>query len=41
MEVREVTKDIDIFKSMAISEWGRGEGAWRTCFESDNSYEPE
>jgi hypothetical protein len=34
-------EDISISKSMDVSERGRGEGAWRICFESDNSYEPE
>jgi hypothetical protein len=34
-------EDIVISKSRNVSDRGRGEGAWRICFESDNSYEPE
>ena len=36
-----IIEDLSISKSMDVSKRGRGEGAWRICFESDNSYEPE
>jgi len=35
--VGEVIKDIAIFKSRDVFDRGRGERAWRTCFESDKS----
>ncbi len=41
IEIGEVTEDLVISKPRDISETGKGEGAGRIYFESDNSYEPE